>query len=147
MFYPQIPSRQTETLRRGLPNSPIAAEQVEIVRLLTDPETFGGHAPAYFDTAVSHLFVNGSHLYVLRKPIDDDGFRCATVNERWDWCETQCMRGVSGFGVVAARPLPIVRREGRLCLGGPGSIRDWVLKITCESVTVDPGFITLRRAA
>ncbi|MEH6695710.1 MAG: hypothetical protein V7675_11725 [Hyphomonas sp.] len=147
MFYPEIPSRQTEPVRHRLPNSPIAAEQVDIVRFLTDPETFGGHAPAYFDTAVSHLFVCGSHLYVLRKPIDDDGFRCATVHDRWDWCETQCMRGVSGFGVVGARPFPIVRREGRMYLGGPGSIRDWVLRITCESVTVDKGFITLQHAA
>ena len=147
MFYPEIPTRLSSMLRNPLPNGVNAGAQVDAVRLLTDPETFGGRTPTYFDTAVSHLVVDGRDLFILRKPLDHDGFKCATVEDRWNWCETQCMRGFSRLGAVSARPLPIVWRERRLCLGGPGSIRDWVLKITCESVIVEPGFITLRRAA
>jgi len=147
VFYPEIPTRLRMPSRRNLPQSEVTAEQDEIVRLLTDPETFGGREPAYFDTAVSYLVVDGVHLYVLRKPLDHDGLRCATVEDRWNWCEAQCMRGFSSLGAVMARPLPIARREGQLFLGGPGYICDWVLKVTCQSVVVEPGFITLRRAA
>ena len=147
MFYPDIPTRQQMPSRRKRPASEVLAEQSETVRLLIDPDTYGGREPAYFDTAVSHLFVEGIHLYVLRKPLDHDGFWCATVEDRWNWCEAQCMRGFSSLGAVMARPLPIARREGKLFLGGPGHICDWVLKVTCQSVVVEPGFITLRRAA
>ncbi len=147
MFYPEIPTRLPMMSGNPLPKGVIAGAQVDALRLLTDPETFGGRTPAYFDTAVSHLIVDGQDLFILRKPLDHVGFKCATVKDRWNWCETQCMRGFSRLGAVSARPLPLVRRERRLCLGGPGSIRDWVLKITCESVIVEPGFITLRRAA
>lgn len=147
MFYPEIPTRLPGMIHNPLPNGMISGGQVDTVRLLTDEKTFGGRKPAYYDTAVSHLFVDGRDLFILRKPIECDGFACATTEDRWNWCEAQCMKGFSSLGAVAVRPLPIVRREGRLCLGGPGSIRDWVLKITCQSVIVEPGFITLRRAA
>jgi hypothetical protein len=147
MFYPDVPARLPTIPRHPLPNTTISGSQVETVRFLTDPQTFGGRTPTCFDTTVSHLVVDGRDLYILRKPVEHGAFSCATVHDRWEWCETQCMRGGSSLGAVTARPLPIAQREGRLFLGGPGSIRDWVLKITCESVIVEPGFITLRRAA
>ena len=147
MFYPEIPKRLPAMLRRPLLNGMVTGAQVDAVRLLTDPETFGGRAPTYFDTVVSDLVVEGRDLFILRKPLDRDGFKCTTAEDRWNWCEAQCMHGLSRSGAVSVRPVPLVRREGRLCLGGPGSIQDWVLKITCDSVIVEPGFITLRRAA
>jgi len=147
MFYPDVPARLSSIPRHYSPSSAISESQVETVRFLTDPETFGGRVPAYFDTAVSHLVVDGRDVFILRKPAANGEFKCATVHDRWEWCETQCMRGVSNAGAVIARPLPIARREGRLFLGGPGRICDWVLKITCRSVVVEPGFITLHRAA
>lgn len=147
MFYPEIPTRLRVPSRSRLSQSEVFAEQTETVRLLTDPATYGGREPAYFDTAMSHLVVEGIHFYVLRKPLDHDGLRCRTVEERWNWCEAQCMCGFASIGAVMARPLPIARRGGQLYLGGPGHICDWVLKVTCQSVVVEPGFITLRRAA
>ncbi|WP_035613051.1 hypothetical protein [Hyphomonas johnsonii] len=125
----------------------LSVDQMRIVRFLRDPATFGGRRPAYFNTAVSHLFVDGPHLYVLHKPVRCDGYSCQTPEERWHWCEAQCMRAVPRTGRGPARPLPIVRRANRFFLGGPGSIQDWVLKISCASVAVDSGLITLNQAA
>jgi hypothetical protein len=147
LFYPDVPTRLRHASRTPLPEGRICGAQVDVVRLLVDPQTYGGRKPAYFDTAVSHLIVDDRNLYILRKAIDHDGSKCATLEDRWNWCEAQCMQGVSLPGAVRARPLPVARREGQLHLGGPGSIRDWVLKITYESVLVDAGFITLRCAA
>ncbi len=147
MFYPDVPARLASIPRHKSPGMTIPESQVETVRFLTDPETFGGRAPTYFDTAVSHLVVDGRDVFILRKPVEVGDFKCATVHDRWEWCEAQCMRGASSIGAVLARPLPIARREGRLFLGGPGRICDWVLKITCQSVLAEPGFITLHRAA
>ena len=145
--YPEIPTRRPIVSIVPFSDRGMAPEQAGVVRLLVDPQTYGGRKPAHFDTAVSHLFVDEDCVYILRKPGNFSGVKCLTPEDRWQWCEAQCMKGFARLGAIEARPLPIARRNGVLCLGGPGSIQDWVLKITCGKIIVETGFITLRHAA
>lgn len=107
---------------------PVAPEQVAPLSLLLSPAIHGGEAPAYVETAISHMVVAGPVTYILRRPLLVGRYNLLTPEGRWHWCEDMAMQAARRGCGTLARPLPIARRDGRLHLGGPGDIVDWVLK-------------------
>lgn len=106
---------------------PVAAEQMEPLALLLDPDTYGGRSVAYVETAISHIIYAGDLTIVLRRPLALNGERLLTPHDRWVWCESQADRYRADPNETHIKVLPVARRDGRLHLGGPGEVLDWVL--------------------
>ena len=107
---------------------PIAAEQVEPLRLLLDPATHGGAIASYMETALSHIIYVEDRSYILRRPLRFGENSLLTPEDRWHWCEDQAGRERHFERRNDIRILPLVRRNNTLYLGGPGEVMDWVLE-------------------
>ncbi len=118
---------------------PVAAEQVAPLMLLLDPATHGGKPTGYAETAISHIVFVPERRFILRRPLRLGRERLLTPPDRWDWCETQAERLRETQGLNSAHVLPIVRRGGITCLGGPGEVLDWVLECARASTLMTPG--------
>jgi hypothetical protein len=123
---------------------PVAVEQIEVIECLADPATYRGTSPGYLETATSHIFYVGSHTFILKRPMLVGGIDCRTPEARWNWSETQCLVNRSGSSRATYKTLPIVRHQGVMRLGGPGTAIDWVLRRSSgqraspnESVSID----------
>ncbi|NBC21249.1 MAG: hypothetical protein GVY06_09465 [Alphaproteobacteria bacterium] len=106
---------------------PVAAEQLNIIRHLLDPETHGGERPGYLETAVSHIFLTGASRLILKRPMKTRDSDWRTPQARWSWCNERCMRAFEAGEGASYQALPVMRREGGLHLGGPGKLEDCLL--------------------
>ena len=122
----------TRSIAADVPNTswPIAAEQLATVRLLLDPQTHGGASPGYLETAISHIFLIGEKRLILKRPMKVPTADWRSPQARWSWCTERCMRAFDSGEAGRYGVLPVMRRNGALCLGGPGELEDCVLVCT-----------------
>ncbi len=107
-------------------------EHQSIVRWLARPEAYA-HRPdrvEQIETHISHLFLAGSHVYKLKKPVRFDFLDFTTVQAREHACreEVRLNRRLAPdtyLGVV-----PVIRGAGNAYrLGGTGEVVDWLVEM------------------
>lgn len=104
------------------------AGQQEVIAFLADPATHGGAAVERIDTHISHLFLAGDRAWKLKRAVRTNYLDFSTLERREKICrreiEVNRMAGGIYLGVT-----PVVRRAGRLSLGGPGEPVEWLVKM------------------
>lgn len=102
--------------------------QQEVIAFLADPATHGGAAVERIDTHISHLFLAGDRAWKLKRAVRTNYLDFSTLERREKICrreiEVNRMAGGIYLGVT-----PVVRRAGRLSLGGPGEPVEWLVKM------------------
>src|SRR3954452_24203199 len=106
----------------------IAAEHQAIVRWLTKPEAYP-HGPdrvEHLETHISHVFLAGSHVYKLKKPVKYDFLDFSTVRAREHACreEVRLNRRLAPDAYLGVVPV-IQAASGLYQFEGPGRVVDW----------------------
>jgi uncharacterized protein len=109
-----------------------APKQEAIVRWLGRPEAYA-HRPdrvEQIETHISHLFLAGSHVYKLKKPVRYDFLDFTTVQAREHACreEVRLNRRLAPDTYLGV--LPVIRGAGGAYrLGGTGEVVDWLVEM------------------
>jgi aminoglycoside phosphotransferase family enzyme/predicted kinase len=114
---------------KGQGSSESDPDHAAVMDWLSEPSTYGGQPVERVDTHISHLFLSGSEVFKLKRPIRTNFLDFSTIELREKACrrEIEVNRAVAKYiylGVV-----PIVCRGGELNFGGPGKTLDWVVRM------------------
>jgi len=104
------------------------ASQRAVIAFLSDPATHGGAAVERVDTHISRLFLAGGRAWKLKRAIRTNYLDFTTLGLR----EASCRRELevnAGAGELYLGVVPVVRRGGRLRLGGEGEPVDWLVEM------------------
>ena len=110
----------------------IAAEHLAIVRWLTKPEAYP-HGPERvedIETHISHVFLAGSRVYKLKKPVKYDFLDFSTAQAREHACreEVRLNRRLAPDAYLGV--VPVVRAEsGIYQFEGLGRVVDWAVEM------------------
>lgn len=106
---------------------------VDKVSFLASPGAYS-HRPAEVEVRETHmswLFLAGSRVYKLKKPLRRPFLDLSTVEKRKHNCETELRLNRRLAGDVYLRALPLrVDERGELTLGAEGDIVDWLVEMT-----------------
>src|SRR5262245_1914565 len=110
----------------ALPDPPPEA----IVRWLATPNAYS-HAPdwvEHIETHISHVFLSGSHVYKLKKPVKYDFLDYTTIADRELACgeEVRLNRRLAPDAYLGVVPV-VVDQDGRFQIGGAGQVIDWLV--------------------
>ena len=103
-----------------------------LVRWLSRPETYP-HRPErveQIETHISHVFLAGSHVYKLKKPVKFDFLDFSTTRSREQACreEVRLNRRLAPDAYLGV--VPVVRGDdGALRLGGEDAAVDWLVEM------------------
>jgi aminoglycoside phosphotransferase family enzyme/predicted kinase len=104
----------------------------ELLSGLSDPAAFprGGERVEVVQTHVSVVFLVGDRVYKAKKPVSLWGFLdYSTPERRRLMCEEEVRIGRRFAPEVYLGVLPVVRRGGRLAVGGEGEVVDHVVEM------------------
>ncbi len=104
------------------------ADQDEVIAFLADPATHGGAAVERVDTHISRIFLAGDRVWKMKRALRTNYLDFSTLERREASCrrelEVNRTAGDIYIGVTA-----VVRRGGRLRLGGPGEPVEWLVEM------------------
>jgi aminoglycoside phosphotransferase family enzyme len=107
------------------------SDQTAVIRLLSDPSTYGGEAVQRIDTHASVVFLAGSRALKLKRAVKYDYLDFSTIDARRRFCDAELRINRRFAPTLYRRVLPIVRTSGgALALGGEGTPVDWVVEMT-----------------
>lgn len=111
----------------------VTANKVEgIVRWLTRPECYPNRPDRveHVETHISHVFLAGSYVYKLKKPVKYDFLDFSTVDTRKHACreEVRLNRRLAPETYVDIVPVTLAA-SGEFRLGGAGKIVDWLVQM------------------
>ena len=104
------------------------AGQREVIAFLSDPATHGGAAVERVDTHISRIFLAGDRAWKLKRALRTNYLDFSTLDRR----EQSCRRELEvnrAAGDIYLGVTPVVRRDGRLWLGGPGEPVEWLVEM------------------
>lgn len=102
--------------------------QQEVIAFLSDPATHFGTAVEQVDTHISRVFLAGDRAFKLKRAVRNNFLDFSTLDRR----ERACRRELEvnrEAGDIYVGVTPVVRREGRLWLGGPGDPVEWLVEM------------------
>jgi aminoglycoside phosphotransferase family enzyme/predicted kinase len=109
-----------------------ADEYNAIVRWLARPETYS-HRPdrvERVETHISHVFLAGSYVYKLKKPVKYDFLDFSTVSAREHACREEVRLNRRLAPNVYLDVVPVVRNvDGSFRLGGAGQAAEWLVEM------------------
>ena len=110
----------------------IAPEHESVVRWLGRPDTHA-HRPdrvEQIETHISHVFLAGSYVYKLKKPVQFDFLDFTTVQARERACreEVRLNRRLAPGAYLGVLPI-ICGAEGEYRLEGAGEVVDWLVEM------------------
>ncbi len=107
-----------------------AAATAEIVRALADPATYGTAGEGRVELRETHMswvFLTARHAYKLKKPVRFPFLDLSTREARERHCRRELELNRRLAAPVYLDVLPVVRRRGRIAVGGEGRILDWLV--------------------
>ena len=104
------------------------AGQREVIAFLSEPATHGGSAVERVDTHISRIFLAGDRAWKLKRALRTNYLDFSTLDRREQSCrrELEVNREAGGIYLAATA---VVRRDGRLRLGGPGEPIEWLVEM------------------
>lgn len=102
----------------------------ELLTALSDPAAFPGGGPdvEVVQTHVSMVFLTGDRAYKVKKTLNLWGFLdYSTLEKRRFYCEEEIRLNGRTAPEVYLGVAPVVRRNGRLRVGGEGEVVDWAV--------------------
>jgi aminoglycoside phosphotransferase family enzyme/predicted kinase len=104
------------------------AGQREVIAFLSDPATHGGAAVERVDTHISRIFLAGDRAWKLKRALRTNYLDFSTLDRREQSCrrELEVNREAGDIYLAAT---PVVRRDGRLWLDGPGAPVEWLVEM------------------
>ena len=104
------------------------AGQREVIAFLSEPATHGGAAVERVDTHISRIFLAGDRAWKLKRALRTNYLDFSTLDRREQSCrrELEVNRAAGGIYIGVT---PVVRRDGRLRLGGPGAPIEWLVEM------------------
>jgi aminoglycoside phosphotransferase family enzyme len=114
-----------------MPDDPLyVAEEPRLLAFLADPRSYPGHPQRIetIETHMSRVFLAGSRVYKLKKPIRLSFVDLTTIDARRRSCERELALNQLLAPGVYLKVVPLVRRaDDTLALGGKGESVDWLL--------------------
>ncbi|HEY8267757.1 MAG TPA: AAA family ATPase [Xanthobacteraceae bacterium] len=111
--------------------SEIDPAQAAVVTLLGDPGTFGLSAGEVkrIDTHGAHVFLAGERVYKIKRPVKYPYLDYSTLAKREAACRTELEVNRRFASELYLGVVPIMRRGGRLALGGAGEPVEWAVEM------------------
>ena len=105
-------------------------DQTAVIRLLSDPATYGVETVERIDTHASVVFLAGSRAFKLKRAVTYDYLDFSTIDRRRRCCDAELRINRRLAPTLYRGVLPIVRTSaGTLALGGDGTPVDWVVEM------------------
>ncbi len=108
---------------------PPSEEQDQVFRFLADPATHGGAAVKRINTHAASVFLAGPDAYKVKRAVRFPFLDFSTLEKRKAALESEITANRPFASELYLEVLPIVRRDGKLTLGGQGSAVEWALKM------------------
>ena len=105
--------------------------QKAVVVLFSDPATFGAETGAVkrIDTHAAMVFLAGERVYKIKRPVKYPYLDYSTLAKREAACRTELEVNRRFASEIYLGVVPIVRRGGRLALGGAGDPVEWAIEM------------------
>ncbi len=105
--------------------------QKAVVALLSDPATFGAETGAVkrIDTHAAMVFLTPGRAYKIKRPVKYPYLDYSTLERRGAACRTELEVNRRFAPELYLGVVPIVRRGGRLALGGAGEPVEWAVEM------------------
>jgi aminoglycoside phosphotransferase family enzyme len=105
--------------------------QKAVVALLSDPATYGAETGAVkrIDTHAAMVFLAGERAYKIKRPVKYPYLDYSTLARREAACRTEIEVNRRFAPELYLGVVPIVRRGGRLALGGAGEPVEWAVEM------------------
>jgi aminoglycoside phosphotransferase family enzyme/predicted kinase len=119
---------QLRASSRAGPSLTSEAGQREVIAFLSDPATHGGATVEQVETHISRIFLADDRAWKLKRALRTNYLDFSTLLRR----ERMCRRELEvnpAAGDIYLGATPVVMREGRLWLGGPGEPIEWLVEM------------------
>ncbi len=106
--------------------------QGDLVRALSDPATYGEEGAGGVEVRETHMswvFLTRVHAYKLKKPVRFPFLDLSTPELREKHCRNELLLNRRLAEWVYLDVLPVIADAGRIRIGGPGTARDWLVKM------------------
>ena len=105
--------------------------QKALVALLSDPATYGAETGALkrIDTHAAMVFLAGERVYKIKRPVKYPYLDYSTLERREAACRTELEVNRRFAPELYLGVVPIMRRGGRLALGGAGEPVEWAVEM------------------
>lgn len=112
----------------GSDNPHLVADQSEVIAFLSRPDTYGiSQEPVRIDTHAAIVFLAGDYAYKMKRAVRYPFLDFSTLEKRRKVCEAEISLNRPNAPELYIDTLPVVRRDGRLRLGGKGSVVEWLV--------------------
>lgn len=106
----------------------IVENQDEVLGFLASPATHGGMSDIRrIDTHGAIVFLAGEDAYKVKRAVRFPFMDLSTLAKRRAACEAELRINRPNAPDIYLDTIPIVRRDGALCLGGPGEAIEWAV--------------------
>jgi len=107
------------------------AELPELVQALLDPRLYPDNPQKveWVQTQMSLIFLTGDYVYKVKKPVDFGYLDYTTLEKRKLFCEQELNLNRRLSPDVYLEVVPIVRRNGKILLGGRGDVIEYAVKM------------------
>lgn len=115
-----------------MPSHETTADEAALVRALSDPATYGdpGTPVEHVQSHISHVFLVGSEVYKLKKPVMFPFLDFGTAERRRYFCEEEVRLNRRLAPSVYVGVVPVTQDDdGRIRLGGRGRVVDHVVRM------------------
>lgn len=116
-----------------MPSETGSCLQDDVIAFLSDPSTYGERKESgpveRIDTHISHLFLTPGRVYKLKRAVALEFLDFTALENREAACRRELEINRQTAPELYMRVLPITRTGDRLCLGGAGTVRDWVVEM------------------
>ncbi len=102
------------------------------VKAMLEPRLYGRDVKRVrlIQTHTSWVFLDGTHAYKVKKPVNFGFLDYTTLSARRFFCTEEFRLNQTLSPDIYIEVLPIVERRGRLYLGGKGRVIDYCLKMS-----------------
>ncbi|MGE0425908.1 MAG: AAA family ATPase [Reyranellaceae bacterium] len=104
----------------------VVEDQDEVLRFLAALSTNAGTVTR-IDTHGAVVFLAGEDAYKIKRAVKFPFMDFSTLAKRREACEAELRINRPNAPDIYLDVLPVVRRDGALCLGGPGDEVEWVV--------------------
>jgi len=104
----------------------------DVITALLDPAQYPEDAPAevrLVQTQMSFVLLTGRHAYKIRKPVDLGYVDYTTLEKRRCFSEKEVALNRRLCPDTYLEVVPVIRRAGRIALGGEGEVVDYAVKM------------------
>jgi aminoglycoside phosphotransferase family enzyme/predicted kinase len=125
---------------RRLPSAAMTDDQTEVFAFLADPATYGLAEPVgRIGTHAAVVFLAGANAYKAKRAVHFPFLDQSSLEKRRAVCEAEVAINRHFTPDLYLGTVPVVRRDGRLHLGGDGEVVEWTVHMRRfdETMTLD----------